>query len=88
MPRSSMIVVEIGLEADRFAVQRSSRVSVIAFLNWLLQSRTRSKSGGAGGLNDLGRHEVELGIAAIARLESCDFDSRLFHVTCGKRIAI
>lgn len=63
-------VLEIELEADRFAVQRSSQASVIAFLDWLLQSRPRSESGAPGGVNDLGRHELELRIAAIARLES------------------
>jgi hypothetical protein len=49
-------------EADRFALERAGKDTVIEFLAYLLQTRPK---GGKFGWNDAGRRELELRMAAI-----------------------
>lgn len=53
-------------EADKFAVKKTNKELVLSFLNFLIKTRPNGKS---GGLNDLGKKELELRIKYIKKLK-------------------
>ena len=59
-------VQQLELEADCFAVKMAGSAAIIAFLQRLLDTRPKGES---GGVNDLGRIELELRIVEIKAIE-------------------